>query len=207
LILKAKHNFFVYGFFKLYSNFKTRVRFKPVNVVSDFVSKDMPVLLIANHVSWWDGFWALYLTQIIFRRKFHFMMLESQLRKFWLFNYSGGYSVDKNSRNLIETIRYTCELLRHKENLVLIFAQGKIHSMHQQDFVFEKGAEFILKKLENPVQVVFLASLVDYFSNQKPSLTFYLTEYSGADFTTGALQQSYRSFYMSCIENQEKLAK
>jgi hypothetical protein len=132
------------------------------------------------------------------------MMLEEQLRKYWFFNYTGGFSVNKKSKSIIETLNYTRDLLCDNKNLVMIFPQGEIQSMHNQTFVFEKGLERIIKNKDNPIQIVFLANLVDYFSNPKPGIYLYLFEYPGANLDLETLQNSYNEFYRQCVEKQKQ---
>lgn len=207
MILKAKHNAVIYPFFKWYIRFKINRNFIPVKIISEIIEKNLPVLLITNHNSWWDGLWVEYVNQQIFKRKYHFMMLEEQLRKFWFFNYTGGFSVRKNSKSIIETLDYTRQLLINKNNLVLMYPQGEIQSMHDPVFKFERGLEHILKKIENPVQVVFMVSLVDYFSNPKPGLFLYVTEYKRKDFKTETIQMEFSGFYAECVAKQKLEAK
>jgi 1-acyl-sn-glycerol-3-phosphate acyltransferase len=207
LILKAKHNAVIYPFFKWFIRFKINRNFNPVKITNEIIEKNLPVLLITNHNSWWDGLWVEYVNQQIFKRKYHFMMLEDQLRKFWFFNYTGGFSVRKNSKSIIETLDYTRQLLTNKNNLVLMYPQGEIQSMHEPVFKFERGLEHILKKIENPVQVVFMVSLVDYFSNPKPGLFLYLKEFDGMDFKTETILLKFNRFYADCVEKQKMEAK
>jgi 1-acyl-sn-glycerol-3-phosphate acyltransferase len=207
LILKAKHNAVIYPFFKWYTRLKIKGNFKPIKIINNTDDKNLPVLLFTNHNSWWDGFWVQYINLEIFKRKFHFMMLEEQLRKFWFLNYTGGFSVRKNSKSIIETLDYTRQLLTDKNNLVLMYPQGKIQSMHEPYFQFESGPEHILKKLKNPVQVIFMVSLVDFFSSEKPGLYLYLQEYAENDFKTESIQLAFSKFYQICIEKQKLEAK
>lgn len=207
MILKAKHNAIIYPFFKWYIRRKIGRNFGSIKIIGEVAEKNLPVLIITNHNSWWDGLWIEYVNQQIFKRKFHFMMLEEQLRKFWFFNYTGGFSVKKNSKSIIETLSYTRQLLADKSNLVLMYPQGKIQSMHEPVFLFEKGLEHILKRLENPVQLLFMVSLVDYFSNPKPELFLYLNEYNENDFNTETIQLKFSDFYAYCIEKQKLEAK
>ena len=81
-----------------------------LNLLVDFNDRNLPVLLISNHISWWDGFWAMYINLKVLKRKFHFMMLEEQLRKYWFFNYTGGFSVNKKSKVFLKhsIIRRNC---------------------------------------------------------------------------------------------------
>lgn len=134
-------------------------------------------------------------------------MLESQLRKFWLFNYIGGFSVNPGSRSVVESLNHAAELLENEGNLVLIFPQGKINSIHNQRIVFEKGVEHILKRAKKEVKIVFLTILTDYFSSEKPGLYFYVEEYKAENTSTQALEEAYNAFYNQCTIKQNKLAK
>ena len=207
MILKAKHNAIIYPFFKWYIRFKIRRNFHAVKIKGEIADRNLPVLLITNHNSWWDGIWVEWVNQQVFRRKFYFMMLEEQLRKFWFFNFTGGFSVKKNSKSIIESLTYTRGLLTNRQNLVLMYPQGKIQSMHDIDFQFEKGIEHVLKRLDNPVQLIFMVSLIDYFSNPKPGLFLYLKEYAENDLSIKTIRLKFSEFYQNCIELQKQEAK
>lgn len=205
MILRAKHHFLLVPFFRLFSRISIRRRFEKVEFAGNFIDKEQPILLISNHISWWDGFWMIYFNEQRLKRKFHFMMLEEQLRKHWVFNFIGGFSVKKGSRSAVESLHFTSELLRKAENLVMIFPQGKIQSVYLQDFTFEKGVERIVENSNSdPIQVLFVANLVDYFSKPKPTLTVYFEEYLPNDFSHNKLETSYNNFYKKCIETQLK---
>jgi len=189
----------IYPFLQVYSLWKIKRNFHKVFISGKYHEKGKPVLLISNHISWWDGFWVVYLNIKFFHRIFYFMMLEEQLRKNIFLNRAGGYSVKKGSRSIIESLDYTSELLGEKKNLVLMFPQGKIESVHNQMITFERGIEHVLKKVKGKVQILFLVNLIDYFSNQKPGLYMYLREYEGSDFTTETLQNEFNGFLAACI--------
>lgn len=202
MICRAKHNFFIYSFFKLYTVCKIRWNFNEVLIKGNFTDRNLPVLIISNHISWWDGFWAEYLNLKIFRRKyFYFMMLEEQLKKNRFLNYTGGFSVKKKTKSVIETLNYTSELLTDNRNIVLMFPQGEIQSLYNDEIGFEKGLEYTLRKIKGEIQIIFLVSLVDYFSQQKPSLFMYFMEYHCPDFTTVTLEKEYSDFHAGCIKN------
>jgi len=202
MILKAKHNIVVYGFFKWYAKHITKKEFQTTKIIGEITDKQLPILLIANHISWWDGFWAIFLNEQLFHRKLHFMMLEEQLRKHWLFNYSGGFSINKTSKSMLQTFSYTSELLADNNNLVLIFPQGEIQSLHNQNIKFEKGLERILKNQETEVQIIMMANMVDYFSNRKPSLFIHIKEYTKQAWDMQNIQQEYNEFYKHAVAQQ-----
>jgi len=204
MILKAKHHFIIHPFFKFYTKWKMKNHFSSVHVDGRIQQKKAAVLLVSNHVSWWDGFWAMYLNLTVFKRKFHFMMLKEQLKKYWFFNYTGGFSVNKKSKSIIETINYAGSLLDDPENMVLIFPQGELQSLYEEKIIFESGLERIIEKTKGNPQIIFNANLVDYFSLSKPAVYMYLEEFHHTDLSTENMQKHYNRFYKRCIEKQKQ---
>ena len=86
--------------------------------------------------------------------------------------------------------------------MVLIFPQGEIQSLHNQNIQFEKGVERILKNKENAVQVVFLVNLLDYFSQPKPGIYFHIQEYTDGALDLTSIQQKYTQFYAKSVNKQ-----
>lgn len=202
-MIKANRTYFGVRFFDLYTKIQLKRYFRKVSVNGDFEDNGKPVLVIANHFSWWDGFIQLWLNKKVFKRKFHVIMLEEQLRKFMILNKAGAFSIKKNSRDIVESLAYTTDLLKQNENMLLIFPQGEIQTLYTHDFVFEKGVEYILKKLDGEVQVVFNVNLIDYFSFKKPSLNIYFRHYILADkIDIKTIQQDFTYFAHQCIKNQ-----
>jgi 1-acyl-sn-glycerol-3-phosphate acyltransferase len=205
MILKSKHHPVISPFFKWYSRVITRRHFSKVVIEGVFKDSGKPILLISNHFSWWDGFWALNLSAQVLQRKFHFMMLEEQLRKHWYFNYIGGFSIARNRRTMLESLQYASDLLRNPANLVLMYPQGEIQSMHTTQLQFGKGVERILAGKAGEVQIMFLANVVDYFSKKRPSLVMYLEEYTGEDVTADTIKTHYNTFLNKSLLKQQTL--
>lgn len=191
MILEATHNPFLYGFFKLYTRVRLKVAFRNIFIEGEVADKGLPVLVIANHFSWWDGFWIMHMNRKVFRRKFYYMMLEEELRKNIFLNHIGGYSVKRGSRSIIESLQYTTRLLKNKENLVLLFPQGKIESTHVTEFVFEKGIRRVVAEVNGIAQILFVVNLVEYYSRAKPSLYMYIMEYSGGNDPEAAFNEFF----------------
>ena len=127
------------------------------------------------------------------------MMLEEQLMKFFFFNKTGGYSIRKNSRSAVESILYTSELLSDHQNMVLLFPQGKIETAYTSFLKFESGIGRIIHKTNNPIQIIFMVNLIDYFSDRKPGLFMYISEYKGDRTDTLSMQEAYNLFYNECV--------
>lgn len=179
MIIKARHHWFYYPFFKMYARLMTRMDFREVNYHAEWgeASVDespLPVFMIGNHFSWWDGFIALNINQRYFRKKFHIMMLEEQLRDRMFLNKAGAYSLNRGHRSMVETFSYTGELLSDPGNMVVMYPQGRICSVYDRPLKFERGWYRIIERLGQPVQVVFYHALVDYFNHRKPQMNIFV---------------------------------
>ena len=202
-MLKAKHHFIIYPLFKVLTKLLIKINFKKVYIIGDFIDNGRPVLVLANHISWWDGFWVIYLNLKKIRRKFHFMILEQQLRKHWYFQYTGGYSVRKNSRAMIESLDYSNAILANNRNMLFMFPQGEIHSSYDDRFKFGAGAQRIISRCDDEVVIVFVSNMYDYFSDSKLNLYTYIKSFQAKQLKGVDLEVSYNSFYINCLKEQK----
>ncbi|MBP6662223.1 MAG: lysophospholipid acyltransferase family protein [Paludibacter sp.] len=202
-MIKAKHHKIILPLFKWLSRFMINRKFSSIHIDGKFDDNGHSVLVVANHISWWDGFWIEYLNHKTMFRTFHFMMLEEQLKKHWYFQHTGGYSVKKKSREMLESINYTVELLEKEKNMVLMFPQGKIHSSHNSSIRFESGIQQIIKKCKNETQVLFVANLTDYFSDAKPHLFIYTKICIAGSLKNSNIEEEYNLFLTEVL-NQHK---
>ena len=203
MIVEAKHNSFVVGFFNIYAKIKIRKNFHQVVIKSDVGVSNHAVFLLSNHLSWWDGFWALYLNMHLFKKKFHFMMDEKELGKRWLFSFIGGFSVAPHSKSMFESIHYASELLKNRNNLVLIYPQGKLHSAYCRDIKFLKGINRI--QVGEETKIIYLVQLTDYFQHEKPTVYFFLKEADKETLIDENYEAQYSAFFTSCINEHSKI--
>lgn len=200
-MLRSKHNFFIYPFFQHYTIWLIKHHFRSVAIEGDFDDLGKPVMLIGNHIGWWDGFWGMYLKIKLLKRKFYFMMQEDQLLRYYFFNYTGGFSIKRKSREVVESLNYAASLLYDPGNMVLIYPQGKLQSLYCNTFKFERGIERILKDREGEVQLLMSVNMIDYLEHSKPTLYIFIKEYKGM-FSREALEDAYNCFYADCLTIQ-----
>ncbi len=184
-MIKAKHNKALELFFDVLFIFLIRKNFRKMQIIHDLDPGKEPVLLIANHFSWWDGFIAQRVNNLVFKRKMHVMMLEEELHKRPFLRKLGAFSIRKGSRGALESLHYASEILTRPQNLLLLFPQGRFESTHRYPVNFEKGWFRILEKAPANTRVVFMASLCDYFEYRKPALNVYLKLAGPVNDSTG----------------------
>jgi len=201
-MIRAKHNKLYIWFFRNYFGLLQKIYFKKTTVISELIiPENHSVLRFQNHFSWWDGYWSYLLSWKVFRRKFHVMMLENQLRKHLFLNRCGVFSIQKNNRDFLESLLYSTEILNDPINLVTIYPSGAMFTHHQQTIHFQSGIDRILKSETKKFSIVLAVFLVDYFGFTRPEIRVYLENYSG-ERTAEALEIAYNSFYQNCISKQ-----
>lgn len=204
-MIRARHHWFYYPFFKWYSRRMPLKDFSRVEIHHRIEDQGLPLLMVGNHVSWWDGFLAQHLNLEFFDRKIHIMMLEEQLEKRMFLNKTGAYSIRKGHRSALESIRYTAEILSDPAHLVVLFPQGSIHSIYDRPVTFEKGWFRLFKILENPIQMVFFNTLFDYFSNRRPELHLYLYPYDYQGKNLEEMEKDFNDCLNRSIDTQALL--
>ncbi len=199
-MIKAKHHWFLYPCLVEYGWIRMRIHFNKIAMSGTIASAHRPFLVIANHFSWWDGFFIASLNKKKFHKRLHIMMEEKQLRENKILNYGGIFSIRKFSRDEIRSLLYSVELLKNPENMVGLFPQGKFESSYQHPLHFEKGLCWILKKVQNEIQVVFVANQVEYFDSVKPNLFCYYKDYDPSGKSPSDIEKDYNRFFESCYK-------
>jgi 1-acyl-sn-glycerol-3-phosphate acyltransferase len=206
MIIKARHHWFYYPFFTWYSRRMPRRDFSRVKLHQHVKDSGKPILMIGNHVSWWDGFLAHYINLELFHRRIHIMMLEEQLEKRMFLNKTGAYSIKKGARSALESLQYTAEILSDPGNMVVLYPQGSIHSITDLPVRFEKGWYRVFSYLSEPIQVTFYISLFDYFSSRKPELHLYVYDYPYEGKGLEEMEQDFNGYVQESIDQQKQWA-
>lgn len=129
-----------------------------------------PILLVANHSSWWDALVAVYLGNRVLGTDGYAMMDASVLRKLPFFGKVGAFGVDqKASGTGRQSIRYAVSLLDGPGKMVLVFPQGLERPVTERPLGFRHGSAVIA--VETPdVQIVPLAIRYEMAHLERPFL-------------------------------------
>ncbi len=196
-MIQAKQSKLYNSFFDFYFTRIIRKHFNSLEIPSIDLKETKSILLLSNHISWWDGIVIRHICRTVWKKQFHVMMLEENLAKLSFFTKIGAFSIQKESRSQFQSLLYARELLENPQNLVLIFPQGKIWSQQTRSIDFGNGVLRILKDLST--QVVFSAMFTDYFEKPKPTLCFNFEVFSD-EFQK--LPEAFRCFVLDSASKQ-----
>lgn len=181
------------------------LHFSKVSYIGDVkINQDKATLVLMNHFSFYDGFMIYRFCRRTVKKQLRVMVVKAQLKAFILIKYLGSFSVDKKSRSLVNSLNYAASLLDDPKNMLTIFPQGELYSLHLNKIKFEGGIGKILQKKKKEVQIIFAVTLIDYLDSFKPKANFYYEEYTG-DESVEALENAYNLFYKQCKVKQQQL--
>lgn len=172
--------------FDFYLNFLFRRNFERIHVQVDKIStecahtaapilaldKNLPTLLVANHCSWWDGFFLARLQREIAPTGILLtVMLESELRKYPLFRKLGAVGLDP--KNPVSVARAFCKLKEFTKQqsrpvIIAYFPQGEIRPQFEPTLSFKPGVELLIRMLR-PLQLIPVALAIEPMTASKPS--------------------------------------
>jgi 1-acyl-sn-glycerol-3-phosphate acyltransferase len=176
--------------------------FNPVEV-----DKSKPILLIANHYSFWDSLVLYCINTRLLKKKLYIMILEDTAKANIFLKYAGAFSIHKGSRDALISLDYAAKLLDDPQNMVLIFPQGKLYSNFVDHINFEKGVLRIIKQAQGSFQLIFAAAFIQYFKHKKPTATVYLKAVNEdfADKDIVVLQNAYQQYYDASKQLQTEI--
>ncbi|MHB8645191.1 MAG: lysophospholipid acyltransferase family protein [Thermomicrobiales bacterium] len=107
----------------------------------------VPLLVIASHPSWWDGYLALLLSRHYGARRY-LMMDAAQLQRYGFFAWAGCFGVERgDARDVTRAVAYAAALLRQEiPTWVWLFPQAEITPSQTRPLSMQGGAAHILRR-------------------------------------------------------------
>ncbi len=132
---------------------------------------DKSLVITPNHISWWDGFFIDRLSKHTLDKKLHLMMLESSLEKFWFFSKVGAFSINPdNIASVVQTFKYTRDLLQDNNNMVITYPQGEIEPFEKRPLSLKGGIVNLLKPLGSKTLIMPVGFKIEYYDKRKPAV-------------------------------------
>lgn len=186
-MIQAQHRFWADFIFQPYLTRLFKRHFHTIQLLGDLpeVPNHLPLLLLPNHSTWWDGFFIYLLNKRIFRRTAYLMMLEAQLSKYKFFAKIGAYSIEpKHRQGIVESLEYTVELLRRGTPLISIFPQGELLPWHTRPLNYKRGVEWVLREYGKPVAILPVAIRTEFLGEKRPEVFFFFGDIKVCDSDT-----------------------
>ena len=174
-MIRAQHRLWADFIFQPYLSGLFRRHFHTIQLLGGQpkIPSHLPLLLLPNHSTWWDGFFVYLLNKRIFHRTAYLMMLEEQLSKYKFFAKIGAYSIEpKHRQGIFESLEYTLEVLNQGTPLVSIFPQGELLPWHTRPLGYKRGVEWILRAYRKPIAVLPLAIRTEFLGDKRPKVFF-----------------------------------
>ena len=175
-MIKAKHSVWSDILLNFYLKRIFKQHFNQISILGNIPEPDpgLPLIILPNHSTWWDGFLIYLLNKKIFNRPGYLMMLESQLSKYQMFSGIGAYSINQNKpKDILASLSYTVSLLNQStipRPLVCIFPQGELLPWEIRPLGYQKGLEWILCRYGNIVNLLPLAIRLEFKDEQRPEV-------------------------------------
>jgi 1-acyl-sn-glycerol-3-phosphate acyltransferase len=134
------------------------------------VAREDPVIVVSNHVAWWDPLVIFHLVHGQLGLDGYSMMDAKNLRKLPFFSRIGAFGVDlEDPADGAHAIRYAAKLLDRPGRLVWIFPQGRERPVTARPLQFRIGAAAVARVAKRAR--VFAAGLrYEHGSSPAPSL-------------------------------------
>jgi 1-acyl-sn-glycerol-3-phosphate acyltransferase len=129
-----------------------------------------PLLVVANHTSWWDALVALYVTTHLLELEGYALMDAKNLVRFPFFGLVGAFGVDLGEpRDGVRAIRYASRLLDRPGRAVWLFPQGRERPITERPLDFRGGAAEIARVARNAV-IIPAALRYEFGADELPHL-------------------------------------
>lgn len=158
-----------------------------------------PLIMCANHSSWWDGYVArLVETQLGVDA--YLMMEEAQLRRYFFFSWIGCFSVNRqDARSALQSLQYAARLLKERpRRFVWLFPQGEISPNDHRPLEFFTGAAH-LARATSPSLLCPVAIRIEFLAEQRPDLFISL----GEPLRIGPEETRTAGFLKACTKRLE----
>ena len=188
----------------LFSRRFNKMRIKEVEILQNH-----SYILMCNHFSFWDGFWAGYLCLKSLHKQnknlkgFYIMVLEKQLAQHRWLTRLGCFSIAPGTVSVAESLNYAAALMDEPGNIFLMFPQGNLESCHVRTIEVKPGIAEIVKRIKGDCQLLWSSNLVEYFESLKPSIFFHMLDCgTNRHFNLQELTKKINKHHRSALKKQ-----
>lgn len=130
---------------------------------------DRPILVIANHTSWWDGFLSHQVSRKI-GRHFRILMEAEHLARYPALRWIGALPMERRSPQQAMRDLATATACLAPDSLVWIYPQGRRSPAPAPMERLEQGAAWMLLRHDGPLRVLPVGFRYPFTSEQLPEV-------------------------------------
>lgn len=159
-------------------------------------SRVEPLIIAANHVSWWDALVVLWLDAELDGRGYC-LMDAANLRRMPFFGWIGAVPLDRSSaRGTMRDLGAAARLLDGPGRRLWIFPQGKMRPPHLRPLALQRGVSWLAREAQARVQPLSLAYL--YREMPEPALAASFSPALAADAPLDELERALAAGLSRC---------
>jgi hypothetical protein len=201
-----RKNNLIFNFFSWYIQFIIKKDFAAFNYDGVETKSNSSVLVLANHFSWWDGFFLFYINKKVFKKQFHVLVNAENYNKVGFLKYLGAFAAENKGKDVLETLSYAGKLLDVQENFVFLFPLVNFYSNHLKSISFEKGVMQMINASQKKINIIFAATFIDYFAKRKPTAYTYLQHWENEEYVSlQLLKSAYNKHYDQSVIKQTQI--
>lgn len=175
--MTPRHNNTVRWFWDRYLDIRyrrafTSIHFNLSSADRDALHPELPVILVPNHISWWDGFFCFDVQRRLRPGSgIYSLMLDTELQKFPILRQVGCFGIQPgNAASVRRAFMQFRDLAAvNPYRTLTYFPQGQISPMRQRPLGFLRGIELLVRMIGR-VQCVPLALHIEPMNAAKPSV-------------------------------------
>lgn len=130
-------------------------------------SGDTPILAIANHTSWWDGFLSHQVSRAM-GRPFRILMEAEHLARYRVFRRVGALPIERRSAHQAVRDLAVAGACLAGNTMVWIYPQGMRRPAAEPPTRLEHGAAWLIAHHRGPLRVLPVAFRYTFLSEQRP---------------------------------------
>lgn len=177
--MAPRHNDTVRWFWDRYLQWKYQRAFASMRfdlkVALGQLDPGLPVILVPNHISWWDGFFCFEVqSRLRPGSGIYSLMLESELKKFPILRKIGCFGLEPGNPVSVRRafIQFRDLVAANPYRTITFFPQGEISPIRQRPLAFRRGIE-TLAKIIGRVQYVPIGLHIEPMTSEKPTAFIY----------------------------------
>jgi 1-acyl-sn-glycerol-3-phosphate acyltransferase len=138
------------GLFSIYLRWYMRRHFHCVRVANAgrIPPQAQPLILFANHASWWDPLTAMLLAQTILPEREHYAPMDATaLAHYGIFRPMGFFPVDNNSpRGAVQLLQAGAEVLSRPGSVLWITPESQFQDVRKRPIAFRPGLGALMSR-------------------------------------------------------------